>query len=90
MTGNVHAEYMFITDIKSVWMQKITGGKKKKNYSYGFVFKKASLSSNFNEDIKGNPKVACSLKNFSNCCKTISCKSNLEKNMVGKCEQFHD
>lgn len=34
MTGNVHAEYMFITDIKSVWMQKITGGKKKKKITH--------------------------------------------------------
>lgn len=76
--------------LKMFGCKRLLEGKKKKNYSYGFVFKKASLSSNFNEDIKGNPKVACSLKNFSNCCKTISCKSNLEKNMVGKCEQFHD
>lgn len=38
MTGNVHAEYMFITDIKSVWMQKITGGKKKKKITHMVLF----------------------------------------------------
>lgn len=60
--------------------KKLLGLKKKLLFfSYNFVFKKASLSSNFNEDIKGNPRITHSLKNFSSWCKIISFKTNFKK-----------